>query len=744
MNNIENSMEMPAVNSLIEYTTDGNKWKTGELPKVERVLYFDTETQCFVLIDIFSRDSLPVLRERSELMTSIENGNARVLEKDPFDYLITPENEISEKNRLMRDEAYDSIAVIVEAAGLLPFFAKSRGNLVAQAINQTGCTKKTLYERCRRYWKSGMTKNSQLPNYKNCGSNFEWRNKDGNHKKLGRPSVLSKKEGTNKGINITPEIKRKFERGIKKYYERRGKTNLRWAYRRIIGDFFHIGYEFKNSISVPIIPSAEKIPSFDQFYYWYEKEFRNIKRENRARLGRREAEMNHRAILGDSTAMAFGPGSVYQVDATIGDTYLVSEFDRNRIIGRPVIYIIIDVFSRYIAGIAVTLEGPSWLGAMLALDNVVTDKVAFCAEHNIIITPQEWNCRNLPESILADRGEFEGYGVESLVNNLGIRVQNTPPYRADFKGIVERAFGKANEKFIHFLPGAVERTKRRGDHDYRLDAVLTLKEFRTLLITYVLNYNANNHLTWYKPDEFLISDNVELYPQDLWNWGIQNRSGHLRVLPQEIVRLNLLPRKEVSVTHAGIHFEHNLYYTCELAQNEGWFEQARQRGAWKIEVAFDPRNIDTIYLPLNNGREIIPCRLTPSAQLFKMRSLYDAQDYFASKVERKEQNRTRDLQTDAEFHAAQEKIVTEAKDKTETAQRAVGNQSNGSRLSNIRANRAEEREMERRLKAFDISVKDDEKIPPATHEVPPVEDEDDAYIPASSNIRLIKQLTGKK
>lgn len=51
-----------------------------------------------------------------------------------------------------------------------------------------------------------------------------------------------------------------------------------------------------------------------------------------------------------------GPGSRYQIDATIGDVYLVSEYNRNQIIARPIIYVVIDVFSRMITGVYVGLE----------------------------------------------------------------------------------------------------------------------------------------------------------------------------------------------------------------------------------------------------------------------------------------------------------------------------------------------------------------------------------------------------
>ena len=51
--------------------------------------------------------------------------------------------------------------------------------------------------------------------------------------------------------------------------------------------------------------------------------------------------------------------------------------DVNKVIGRPVIYAVIDVYSRIVTGLYVGLEGPSWIGAMMALDNMVADKVHF-------------------------------------------------------------------------------------------------------------------------------------------------------------------------------------------------------------------------------------------------------------------------------------------------------------------------------------------------------------------------------
>ena len=83
------------------------------------------------------------------------------------------------------------------------------------------------------------------------------------------------------------------------------------------------------------------------------------------RRSAKKYEQENRPIMGSSTAEALGPGSIYQIDATVADVYLVSQFNRNWIIGRPVVYGVIDVFSRLVTGIYIGLEGPSWVGAMM-------------------------------------------------------------------------------------------------------------------------------------------------------------------------------------------------------------------------------------------------------------------------------------------------------------------------------------------------------------------------------------------
>ncbi|MEA4961583.1 hypothetical protein [Lutispora sp.] len=304
-----------------------------------------------------------------------------------------------------------------------------------------------------------------------------------------------------------------------------------------------------------------------------EKE-KNIQKALIARKGEKKYKLQHRAVLGKSDAETIGPGSMYQIDATIGDVYLVSRYNRNWIIGRPVIYAVIDVFSRMITGLYVGLEGPSWVGAMMALANAAMDKVNFCAEYGISISDEMWPCNYIPQTILADRGEIESKNIDRLIETLHVKVQNTPPYRADWKGIVEQYFRTINTKVKPLVPGFIDVDfRQRGGNDYRYDAKLDIFQFTQIIIKCVLHHNEN-WLSSYNKDELMVADEVNPIPMKLWKWGVANRSGILRSYHEDIIKLNLMPVDKAMVTAKGIKYK-KMFYSCDKAIQEMWFEKAR-------------------------------------------------------------------------------------------------------------------------------------------------------------------------
>lgn len=193
--------------------------------------------------------------------------------------------------------------------------------------------------------------------------------------------------------------------------------------------------------------------------------------------------------------------------------------------------------------------------------------------------------------ILADRGEFEGYKVEPLINGLNIKVENTSPYRHDWKGIVEKLFDTSQQHLKPFLPGYIDKDfNERGAEDYRLKAKLTLEQYTKLMIRFVIYYNNNHYMKDYVRDEEMIKAGVKPIPSELWNWGLKNRAGKLKSVPIEIVKFYLLPTTTATATHKGIKFK-NMLYSCDTAIKESWFSLARPGQKGKLESEYFLRSL---------------------------------------------------------------------------------------------------------------------------------------------------------
>lgn len=721
-------------------------WQSGgKEPHVERVLHASESSNELIVIRIAKGRVLPFLRKYTEVQSAITNGYARIISDDPYANVRRPDTEFSDRQLKKRDSLWELISPLLETEST-DFLVNSdvRGPLIADLARKTGRHKKVIYDAIRHFLQAGRIKNGLIPATHNSGGPGKRRiseSQDGG--KLGRPSSLEKKLGRAIGVKITPDIEEKFKHGIEKFYETEEERTLRGTFDRIITTYFSQGFILEDQVLTPVLLPANEQPTFRQFEYWYKTYHRDVAREKKSRHGEIEFALNDRIAMGDSTQMAFGPGSVYQIDATVADVYLVSSLDSDRIIGRPVVYMCMDVFSRAITGIAVTLEGPSWLGAMLALDNITTDKVAFCKEYDIVINENDWPCHYLMERILADRGELEGYNANSLVNPLNVTLHNLPPYRADLKGIIEQNFRRAKEKVVRFIPGEVHKRRRRGSKDYRLDATLTLYRFTRLIIRYVLWYNNHYFMKHYNMDEFMIQDHVNRFPLDLWEWGIRNRSGHLRTIQQDIMRLNLLPRKIVSVTALGIHFEKDLYYSCELAMREQWFLKAEDAGSWDVVVAYHPRCMSTIYLVLDGGKRLEPCHLIDRCNTLKGRNWYDISDHFEVQNQIAQELMPRRQQSVAVLHAQQDYEVAEAK-KEANARKTTASGSKRSRVTGIRKNRQIEKDIMLQKTAWQLESSQPSKdhVGPSTDDSKGQVDgrQDEEYVPPPQDVKNLQKI----
>lgn len=323
---------------------------------MHRILSLYGEQVVWIRLD--EKAALPSLVLVRELMEAIEEG-ALVRTEDPFAELayITPEQ--GSAAQVKRDRNYVLIKAIVEDPEY--FDPKVRAGLIKEVIDKEGTIKKTLYSRMRRYWQRGQTPNALLPDYKNSGAKGQ--KKKAASKKLGRP----RKYTPGVGVAVDEQIERLFRIAIDKYLLKDTGCSFPYAHRRF-KDLY------KNYF--PAIPEPE-IPTKWQLQYFYKREYGLVERLQK-RTSKIEYNKDKRPLIGTANSNVLGPGSRFEIDATIADIYLVSDSDRRNIVGRPVIYMVIDVFSRMVAGLYVGFESPSYAAAIQALAVAMTDKVEWC------------------------------------------------------------------------------------------------------------------------------------------------------------------------------------------------------------------------------------------------------------------------------------------------------------------------------------------------------------------------------
>jgi hypothetical protein len=261
-----------------------SKGTESNSPLIERVLAFDMLTDEVIVIDVCDQHTFPRLRSGRFIEDEYQAGALTIVENDPFTHIMIAEDKIKPSHRRHRDAAWEEMAPLLENEDPeFMLYAWKRGPLVKahrQKIkrrNKRGTlvtlSFETVYKRLRLWWQSGRKKNAFLPNFGRCGAPGHCRLADfseitDHQPKLGRRSALAISSGRMQsgiGLRMTAAIYRKFELGVKRFYNQPEQRTLKKAFELTIQKYFAVGYEIVDGTPVPIIPSEDSRPTFDQF-----------------------------------------------------------------------------------------------------------------------------------------------------------------------------------------------------------------------------------------------------------------------------------------------------------------------------------------------------------------------------------------------------------------------------------------------------------------------------------------------
>ncbi len=546
-----------------------------------------------------------------------------------------------------RDKAWSLIEPLVNDPAILE--PASRAFLVDTRAAACRVSRNRLWRHLRSYWAGGQSRLALTPGFDRCG-----RRAPGQRARGRRPSKGSQHQYVMEEADVSL-----CREALQRHYVVSGqKETLQRTYQRMLEA--HYSYLDGNGNKV-IKPRGER-PTITQFRYVFRTHFSTAE-VREVRKGAQRHALEDRPVPGSLTETCPGIGHTYEIDATIVDVFIVSKDRRDRIIGKPTLYLVVDRKSRLIVGSYLGLESPSWVGARLALLNIAEDKAVMCRRYGVAYDPADWPAHGLyPVNIVADRGDMISKASDAVVEGLGITLSNLPTSRADWKPNVEGAFKLVQTSIKSDVPGYDDpanfgkRGRKRGDKD----SALTLDELYKLILSAIILRNNTSMDGYRLPLEMSVADVVPT-PLNIWGYEAANhRTGFLRRYAHEHVALALLEEDTARVNRQGIYFHHR-YYWAKRAEDDGWFHRGEGKGV-RLTVAYDRRLLDQIYVYDEKAPGgFFVATLAPAWEQFKGMSHQEVEFYKDSLDALHREGEQNNRQEALEHHERTEDVIREAK-----------------------------------------------------------------------------------
>jgi putative transposase len=252
------------------------------------------------------------------------------------------------------------------------------------------------------------------------------------------------------------------------------------------------------------------------------------------------------------------PNALWQADHTLLDIWLLNEQGAPR---KPWLTVIMDDYSRAIAGYYLAFSAPSALQTALALRQAIWRKAH-----------PAWHICGIPEILYTDHGsDFTSEHMEQVCAALKIQLVLSLPGQPRGRGKIERFFNTVNQMLLCRLNGYTPNGSQPPT-----TATLTLAAFTGAFETFMHEHHQRCGQETRQP------------PQARWE-----ANGFLPRLPPSLEELDLLlltVSKTRRVRQDGIHFQSLRYVDLTLAAYVGE----------DVVIRYDPRDMAEIRVYYDN------------------------------------------------------------------------------------------------------------------------------------------------
>ena len=290
------------------------------------------------------------------------------------------------------------------------------------------------------------------------------------------------------------------------------------------------------------------------------------------REGGRAARNRFAPVLGSLESPR--PLAIVQIDHTLVDVIVVDSVTRAPI-QRPWLTVAIDVHSRCITGLHLSLEPPSATSVALCVSHAALPKEAWLAQRSI---EAEWPVSGVPDTLHLDNAkEFRSEALRRGCEQHGIYLEYRPVRTPHYGGHIERLIGTLMGK-VHLLPGTTySGIDEKGDVHPEKTATMTLDEVERWLGHAVAGvYHRDFHR------------GISTTPLAAWSRGIASRSPPIAVSDARRFLIDFLPIERRLVRREGIQLNSISYWSDVLAT---WIGHPDP-----MIVRYDPKDLSRIYL----------------------------------------------------------------------------------------------------------------------------------------------------
>lgn len=573
--------------SSINNITIGNIITDKEAGSSYRIIYVSVND--IVLCEMNTTKFILITMSYMQIMDLLQEQGFTISEDKG---LVFDENHLSENIRAKYIRNRDMMNEVVAAYGptFIELGGKYKKTRLYEIMRKYECPKNTFWRICTKYFQSGCKSYSLV-------DNKAWGNTKGKENdytiKPGRPSEYVKSS-----IVVNDEVREHFEDALNNYKKGRNKS-FRSAF-----DWMNCKYYSETKIvngvtTVGLIPESQR-PTYNQFYYYCRKHITE-QEIDLIKTSAAEQRNNKRLITSDSLHGVLGPGDMVEIDACEADVSLVSTTDSNKTIGRPVVYFMIDIYTRAIIAMSVAFDNNSILGVTNLFLNLADNKKEYCSRYGMGFDDDAiWPSNIKPRRIRVDRGsEFKSKEFRRICNELGIELQIVSGASGSLKGVVEQSFHQMHSRQNEHLEdnGLIEK---RYDSNHHKEATLNIEQYTKMVINFVLMHNQQYDKNYPLTRE-MMDKKIQPIPAILWKYGA-NKIEPSRIPDKDQYLYTLMTPVNAKLSRRGISYN-GLWY---LAKDDKQLSKEMFRAGTKkvpFEVRMDKRSVGAVYY-IRNGKLI--------------------------------------------------------------------------------------------------------------------------------------------